>query len=441
MIKRNKIMLYKIKNLLRKIIPYKLVLFIHKLQAIYANICYGFPGRRLKVIAVAGTKGKTTTTNIIARILEGSGHKVAMLSTANFQIGDKKWLNDVKLTTPSALYVQKFLNEAVKEGCDYAVLEASSHGLVQNRYWGIRISTAIVTNLTSDHLDYHKTFENYRDSHLGLVSRYLKKLVVNYDEPNTHVMLKGAGDFSKAVFTMKDIIPTQEFNIFRAENVIYSRNGSEFDFEFENKKYHVVLPLMGEFNVYNALGAISTCAAEGVPVEDMLKSLRDVKEIPGRLEKIEAGQDFEVIVDYAHSPESLENVYKTVRPYVKNRMIAVLGGTGDRDKTYRAKGGALADKYADVVVVTNEDPYSEEIEDIIDQVMSGIETKVLNKDLFRISDRGEAIEKAFSIAEKDDLVIITGKGCEQFMVCKDRKIPWDDREVARDVIKKIINRS
>ena len=163
--------------------------------------------------------------------------------------------------------------------------------------------------------------------------------------------------------------------------------------------------------------------------------MESVKNIPGRLEKIQEGQDFEVIVDYAHSPDSLRNVYSAVKPIVQKRMIAVLGGTGDRDKTYRAKGGELADMYADVVIVTNEDPYSEDPEEIINQVVDGVNNKIFGETFFRISDRKEAIQKAINLAEKDDLVIITGKGAEQFMVCGEEKIPWDDREIVREALK------
>ena len=162
-----------------------------------------------------------------------------------------------------------------------------------------------------------------------------------------------------------------------------------------------------------------------------------MRDIPGRLEKIDEGQNFEVIVDYAHSPDSLKNVYDAVKPYVKNKIIAVLGGTGDRDKTYRSKAGAIADEFADIVIITNEDPYSEDPEKIIDQVMSGIKNKELNKNLFRISDRKEAIKKAIALADNNDLVIITGKGAEQFMICGNKKIPWDDREIAREAIKNL----
>lgn len=427
---------YKFKMLIRKLIPESAILLMHKLKAVVASYKYGFPARKLKIIAVAGTKGKTTTTNMIARVLEGSGHKVAMLSTANFQIGEKKWLNDVKLTTPSAAYVQDFLQKAVEAGCDYAILEASSHGMVQSRYWGIDFETVVVTNLTSDHLDYHKTFENYKSSHYGLIGKATKSLIINYDEPNTHEMLSLPGDFKKIAFTLKRQEAQEGISFATADKVNMEESGSSFELSYDGNKYGISLPLIGEFNIYNALGAIMACHVQGVEMERILKPLATMGDIPGRLEKIDEGQDFEVIVDYAHSPESLQNVYSVLKPHVKGRMIAVLGGTGDRDKTYRAKGGELADRFADIVVVTNEDPYSEQVEDIIDQVLSGIKNKQMGETLFRISDRKEAMKKAFEMAKEGDLVIVTGKGCEQFMIFGDKKIPWDDRGIARELLRK-----
>lgn len=430
-------MTYKAKQALKKIVPYKAVLLLHKARAVQASVKYGFPSRRMKIIAVAGTKGKTTTSNMIARILEGSGHKVAMLSTANFQIGGKKWLNDVKLTTPTPKYVQRFLRKAADDGCEYAILETSSHGMVQSRYWGIKFETVVVTNLTSDHLDYHKTFENYKDAHHGLVGGGLKTLIVNYDEPNTYEILSLPGNFERVVFTFQNYDKLGGVTVAKAENAVLEESGSSFELVLDSQRYKAKLPLPGKFNIYNALGAIMACRAQGISMEDILGNLATISNIPGRLEKIEEGQDFEVIVDYAHSPESLENVYDVLKPHVRGKMIAVLGGTGDRDKTYRSRGGALADQFADIVIVTNEDPYSEDVEDIIDQVLSGIKNKKMDETLFRISDRREAIKKAFALAKTGDLVVITGKGCEQFMIFGDKKIPWDDREVARELLKEI----
>jgi len=466
-------MFYKLKSILRKIIPYKFILLTHKIRAFLAAVVYRFPGKKLRVIGVAGTKGKTTTVNMIAKILEENGNKIAMLSTANFQIGDQKWLNDVKLTTTSPFYFQKFLRKVIREKCAYAIVEISSHGLIQYRHWGVSYRTVVLTNMMSDHLDYHKTYTNYKNSHNALITKDLENIIVNYDDEdlrsfldikverkccccvlnltriclriygiifrNTTKILKQVQNdkIKKCVFSLKGYQNIQGANLVKAENIILNDKGSEFAVVSENKRENVRLPLIGEFNIYNSLAATSVGLAEKVDLSVIKKALESTRNIPGRLEKIDEGQDFEVVVDYAHSPDSLKSVYKTVKPYVKNKLIAVLGGTGDRDKTYRAKGGALADEYADIVIITNEDPYSEDPEKIIDQVISGVKNKTLGENLFRISDRKEAIEKAVGLANDGDLVMITGKGSEQLMICGEQKIPWDDREIAREAIKEI----
>ena len=427
-------MLYKLKQILRKIIPYKFILFTHKFRAILATVVYGFPGKKIRAIGIAGTKGKTTTVNIIAKILEEGGHKVAMLSTANFQIGEKKWLNDVKLTTTSPFYFQKFLAKAVKEKCGYVIVEISSHGLVQYRHLGVPYKTVVLTNMMSDHLDYHKTYKNYKNSHNALLTKNLKNLIINYDDEDSRSFL-GFEKVKKYAFSLKGYKEVNGVKLIRAVDMVLKEKETEFIVKTDKGQMAVKSSLIGEFNIYNSLAAAAVGLAEDVKPIAIKKALESIKNIPGRLEKIDEGQNFDVIVDYAHSPDSLKKVYEAVKPYVKNRMIAVLGGTGDRDKTYRAKMGALAEEYADIVIITNEDPYSEDPEDIIDQVMSGIKNKELNKNLFRISGRKEAIEKAMSIAERDDLVMITGKGAEQFIICGEKKIQWDDREIAREALK------
>ena len=497
-------MFYKLKSLLRKVVPYKFILLTHKARAFLAAVIYGFPGKKLRVIGVAGTKGKTTTVNMIAKILEENGNRVAMLSTANFQIGDQKWLNDVKLTTTSPFYFQKFLRRAIKEKCDYAIVEISSHGLVQYRHWGVSYKTVVLTNMMSDHLDYHKTYANYKNSHNALITKDLENIIAYYDDEDLRsfldfdinktfllpVISTGANEVrtsgmeksvnekysfltkmfrciysicsqiprlrflspklqssarddrnsgniiikKKYVFSLKGYQNIQDVNLVKAENIVLNEKGSEFTVVSGDKKENIKLPLIGEFNIYNSLAAASVGIVEKINLAVIKKALEKTRNIPGRLEKIDEGQDFEVIVDYAHSPDSLKSVYETVKPYVKNKLIAVLGGTGDRDKTYRAKGGSLAEEYADIVIITNEDPYSEDPEKIINQVMSGIKNKTLGENLFRISDRKEAIKKAVSLANSGDLVIITGKGSEQLMICGEQKIPWDDRKIAREAI-------
>ena len=427
-------MLYKIKQKLRKIIPYDLILFTHKIRAVLAAVIFGFSGRKVRVIGVAGTKGKTTTVNMIAKVLEEGGYKVAMLSTANFQIGEKKWLNNIKLTTTSPFYFQKFLRRAKKEKCDYVIVEISSHGLVQFRHWGVKYKTVVLTNMMSDHLDYHKTYENYKNSHNALMSKDLENMIINYDDKNLRSFLNFKGP-NIYIFTLKSYKEIENFKLIRAEDIVFKKEGLEFSIKTDKGEMPVQLPLIGEFNIYNSLAATALGLAENIKPFAIKKALESIKNIPGRLEKIQEGQDFEVIVDYAHSPDSLENVYSAIKPTVQNRMIAVLGGTGDRDKTYRARGGELADKYADIVIITNEDPYSEDPEEIIDQVVVGVKNKISDKTFFRISDRKEAIQKAINLAQKNDLVIITGKGAEQFMICKEEKIPWDDREIVRKALK------
>ncbi|MCK5084424.1 MAG: UDP-N-acetylmuramoyl-L-alanyl-D-glutamate--2,6-diaminopimelate ligase [Candidatus Pacebacteria bacterium] len=427
-------MLYKFKQILRKVIPYKFILLTHKFRAVLAAIVYGSPGKKIRAIGVAGTKGKTTTTNMITKILEEGGHNVAMLSTANFQIGEKKWLNDVKLTTTSPFYFQKFLKKAVKEKCDYVIVEISSHGLVQYRHLGVPYKTVVLTNMMSDHLDYHKTYENYKYSHNALLTKNLENLIINYDDENLRSFFE-FGKVKKYAFSLKGYKEVSGVKLIRATDMVLKEKETEFNIKTDEGQMAVRSSLIGEFNVYNSLAATAVGLAENIKPITIKKALESIENIPGRLEKINEGQDFEVIIDYAHSPDSLKKVYEVVKPHVKNKMIAVLGGTGDRDKTYRAKMGALAEEYADIVIITNEDPYSEDPEDIMDQVMSGIKNKELNKNLFRISDRKEAVKKAMFMAERGDLVIITGKGAEQFMVCGEKKIPWDDREVARGVLK------
>ena len=429
-------MLYKLKQLFRKIIPYKFILLTHKARVFLAAVIYRFPGKKLRVIGVAGTKGKTTTVNMIAKILEESGNKVAMLSTANFQIGEKKWLNDVKLTTTSPFYFQKFLRKAVKEKCNYAVVEISSHGLVQYRHWGVPYKTVVLTNMMSDHLDYHRTYENYKNSHNALLTENLENLIINYDDEDSRSFLEFE-KVKKYAFSLKGYKELNNIKLIRAINMVLKETETEFSIKTDEGQLAIKSMLIGEFNIANSLAATAVALAENIKPIVIKEALESLKNIPGRLEKIDEGQDFEVIVDYAHSPDSLKKVYETVKPYVKNKMIAVLGGTGDRDKTYRTKTGALAEEYADIVIITNEDPYSEDPEDIINQVMSGIKNKELNKNLFRISDRKEAIEKSISLAERNDLVIITGKGAEQFMICGEEKIPWDDREIAREALKEL----
>ncbi|MFZ2969688.1 MAG: Mur ligase family protein, partial [Minisyncoccia bacterium] len=283
-------MIYRIKKIFKKIVPYKFILLTHKARSVFAVLLNGYPSRKLTIIGIAGTKGKTTTTNMIAKILEAGGYKVAMLSTANFQIGGKKWLNDVKLTTPSPFYLQKFLRKAVKEKCDYALVEVSSHGLVQHRHWGIDYKTVVLTNMMSDHLDYHKTFENYKNSHNALISNTLENLIVNYDDEDSRSFLDRDG-MKKYAFSLKGYARVKDAILVKAENISFGSGSSDFVVTVEGSgKEEIDLPLVGEFNIYNSLAAFCVGLAEGVSLDKIKEGLESIRNIPGRLEKIEEGQ-------------------------------------------------------------------------------------------------------------------------------------------------------
>ena len=455
-------MFYQIKNILRKILPYRIILWTHKIRAVFAAVFYGFPAKKLIIIGVAGTKGKTTVCNLIAKILEEDGKKVAMITTANLKIGKKEWLNKVKMTTPSSFFIQKFLRQAVEKKCDYAIIETTSHGLVQYRHWGIPYQIVVLTNLMPDHLDYHKTYENYRDSHLRLFNRNLKTLILNKDDERLEYFFTKTGSWNNKNFS---IIKNQ--SDFFANEIKLEKEGTDFELACNGQTIKINSPLIGEFNVSNCLAAVAVGSVCKVSLDKIKNALEKIKGIEGRLEKIRVsggparnasqakrsdagGQNFEVIVDYAHSPDSLETFYKTVVPYAKGKIIAVLGACGDRDKTYRPTMGRLAAKYADYVIITNEDPYSEKPEDIIEQVSEGVEEviklKVESKvqKYFKILDRKEAIKKAIDLAEENDSVLITGKGAEQWIVygaSGEKKVPWDDREVVREMIREKVKSS
>lgn len=435
-------MLYGLKLSFKKLLPQDFIIFIHKARAVAAAFYYGFPGKKIKVIAVAGTKGKTTTANLVARILEEAGFRVAMFSTANARMLGEESLNTVKLTTPSPFFLQKFLAKAEKEKCDWAVIEISSHGLIQWRHYGIDFKAAVITNLMPDHLDYHKTVENYRDSHLRLIGPKTETVVINGEDKEIENLIRQWADSPKRRELRFTSFGLNKSNELTADSIELSESGVKFNVNFKGKNLgEFVLRIPGKFNVYNALASIGAGICLGIESGKIRKALEKVSGIPGRLEsvKVSPKQDFQVIVDYAHSPDSIRNLYEAIKPHVKGRLIAVLGGTGDRDKTYRAKVGALADNFADIAIITNEDPYSENPEDIIDQVLDGVKNKTLNSDLFRILDRKEAIKKAIGLAEKGDVILITGKGSEQFMIWGDKRIPWDDREAAREILSERFN--
>lgn len=443
-----------IKKFLKKILPQKVILFYHKVLAVLAAVFYNFPSNKMIVIGVTGTKGKTATCIFISKILEEAGYKVGMTTTALFKIGEKEWLNSTKQTMQGRFELQRLLYQMVREKCEYAVIETSSEGIAQFRHLGINYDVAVFTSLSPEHIEAHGSFENYRKAKEKLFQKLAeskkkmikgkiveKIIVANLDDKYVNYFLKYPADKKYCYSINPQIHQSRECQeILIGRNIQSSLTGVKFDL----KNFSFNLKVLGEFNVYNALAALAVADSQGIKIAEAKKALEKITFLPGRMEIINQGQDFTVIVDYAHEPKSLESVYRTILKIKKPtaRIISLLGSQGGgRDKAKRAILGKLAGQYADYVIVTNEDPYDEDPWQIIKQVGEGvlscqIKPKDEGKNFWQILDRKEAIKKALSLAQKDDIVILTGKGCEQCIVSKNnKKIPWDERKVVRDLIK------
>ncbi len=418
------------KNFIKKILPENFILcFWHYPKAVLAAFLYNFPAKKLIVIGVAGTKGKTTSCSLISQILEKGGKKTAVMSTAILKIGEKQELNKIKMTTPCSLFLQRFIKKAVKAGCRYLILETSSHALVQHRVFGIPYQVVVLTNMMPDHLEYHKTAKDYSESHKKMFTSKLKYLIINSDDfhlksfldlrvPNSQTITYGLKN-------KKTIL---------AKDIYLNTKGSIFTIEMAQDSIKVNLPLLGKFNIYNALAGAAVGISQDINLTKIKNRLEKVNQIPGRVEKIDAQQNFEIIVDYAHSPESLDNFFKAILPLKKTRMITVFGACGERDARKRPLMGKIIAQNSDYIIITNDDPYGEDPEKIAKQVLAGIENKDFNRSLFKILDRKIAIKKAFTLAKQGDLVLILGKGAEQWQVFKDKKIPWDDRKIAKELV-------
>jgi UDP-N-acetylmuramoyl-L-alanyl-D-glutamate--2,6-diaminopimelate ligase len=425
----------------KKIIPAPLFGLYHWLLSFAGALIYSFPSRGIFVIGVTGTKGKTTTCNFIAQMLEASGFKVGMATTVNFKIGDKEWKNETKQTMLGRFQLQKLIREMRRANCSYAIIETSSEGILQHRHRFIDYDMAVFTNITPEHIERHGGFENYRKAKVKLFEKVAKKKngigIYNLDDENAKYFLNPKIE-NKYGFTSgsKNKLEDGDFEaVLRAEKIKLEKDGSEF--EINGMKFKI--PLVGEFNLYNFLAALSTVLSQGANPAKMKEFSGKLKLPPGRMEMIKAKKGFDVIIDYAHEPASLESVYKTIRSALKpKRLVCLLGGQGGgRDKWKRKEMGALAGEYCDEIVLTNEDSYDENPENIINDIETGcLKTKKAKTEVFKIIDRKEAIKKALSLAKKGDVVILTGKGGEVWMCVENgKKIPWDEKEVVEKILK------
>jgi UDP-N-acetylmuramoyl-L-alanyl-D-glutamate--2,6-diaminopimelate ligase len=401
------------KGIIKKITPSFLLRIYHYKLALLGAIIFGFPGKSksLKIIGVTGTSGKSTSVDFITRTLEEAGNKVASISSIRFKIADKEWENKYKMTMPGRFVIQKFLKQAKDAGCKYVVLEITSEGIRQFRHKFITFNTAVFTNLTPEHIESHGGFENYRKEKLKLFKAVKKIHIVNIDDKNSKYFLDIPAE-KKITFSLKDV-----------EN-INTETGISFDF----KGTRFNLNLVGEFNIYNALSAICVGVSENIGLDVCKKALEKAKGISGRMEVV-AKEPFKVVVDYAHTPDQLEAVYKTFK---SSPLVCVLGSCGGgRDKWKRPILGQIANKHCKEIIITNEDPYDEDPMDIINQVAITAGNNVI-----KILDRKEAIKEAIKLAKVGDTIIITGKGSEPWMcVAGGKKIPWNDREIARENLK------
>lgn len=410
----------------------------HFLLSFIGALRYGFPAYKLKVIGITGTKGKTTTATLVHHLLSSAGIKTGLATTVLFSDGRTLRVNDTKQTMLGRFGLQKLLAEMVRNGCTHAVIETSSEGILQHRHRFLNYRLAVFTNISPEHIERHGSFENYL-----LTKTKLFRIVAarkngigffNIDDPNVGRFLSAGihESYGYGIREKKIDLPFSLQDNFIASDIVLSPEGSKFKAKggvFETR-------LIGEMNVYNALVALSVAEKEGVSVGDIKRAFLTFYGAPGRMERLQALAGFVVFVDYAHEPASLKAAYEAAHILKPNKLIGLLGSQGGgRDVWKREAMGKIAGDYCDVVILTNEDPYDEDPQSIIEGVAIGVAQSSKKPELYKIIDRREAIKKAISLAGKGDVVILTGKGGEVWMcVENDKKIPWNDKEIVEEIL-------
>lgn len=389
---------------------------------------YGFPARDLKVIAVTGTNGKTTTACYINEILKASGLTTALFSTAVIEVAGERRLNDLNMTVASVSQMQQFFKSAKKADADYVIIEAASHALHQHKLSGLTIECAVMTNLTQDHLDYHHTMEEYAATKARLFALQPRFMVLNADDEWFDYFNKfEAGEHKMTYGT------SQEADC-QIRSVKLYRRGSEAQLLIDK---HTILELAtslpGKYNVYNMTAAAVASYLMYIKLDAIRDGIANLEGIPGRFEYVDIDKPYNVVVDYAHTPDGLEKLLEAGRSVAKNRVILVFGACGDRDKTKRPIMGQIAVRGADRIILTDEESYYEDPQQIRDMIREGIEEAGGNAKTDEIADRREAIAKAMSIARKGDVIFVTGMGHEQFRIVNGERLPWNDGDVVREI--------
>ncbi|MGD8190023.1 UDP-N-acetylmuramoyl-L-alanyl-D-glutamate--2,6-diaminopimelate ligase [Brevibacillus ginsengisoli] len=401
-------------------------------MAIVADLFFQSPTKALKLIGVTGTNGKTTTTHLIDKILSDQKKRTGLIGTIHMRIGEV--YEEVKNTTPDVLDLQGAFGRMREIGTEYAIIEASSHALDMGRLRGCNFHTAVFTNLTQDHLDYHETMESYKQAKSLLFSQLgndydvqtMKTAVLNADDPASELFARvtAARVITYGIENKADVSAT---------DIRVTSKGTSYTLHTFAGTTQLNLQLIGKFNVYNTLAAVATALAEGISLADIKQSLQEVKGVNGRFEAVDAGQHFTVIVDYSHTPDSLENALGTVKEFAQGKVFCIVGCGGDRDKTKRPIMAKIATNYADLTVLTSDNPRSEEPMAILRDMEEGLKDVASDK-YVSLVDRREAIQYAVSQAQENDVILIAGKGHETYQIIKGEVLPFDDREVARTSI-------
>lgn len=417
----------------------------HKARGILAATLSGFPSMKMKVIGITGTNGKTTTANMLGHILESSGAKVGMATTVNIWTGNRKWVNETKMTTLSPFALQGLLRRMANQKCDYAIVETTSHALAQHRTWGIFYDVAIFTNITHDHLDYHPTFEHYRaakgklfhDLASSLSKPDMPKMtVVNMSDPEGNYF--SSFDTDKKYYFGIDNLDTTKApdSTLWASHIHPGKQHIHFTLNTPKGNIDIKLKMPGRFNIYNALAAAATAYGLGTNIQTIQQGLESMWQVPGRMEYVPNQFGLSIVIDYAHTPDSFQKVFETLKPVTDGRLIAVFGAAGDRDKTKRPILGEIASSFANYIILTEEDPASEDPRDIIDQILPGIDRNKFSIDdnLHIIIDRKAATEHALKAARPGDTVVLLAIGAQTVMDKGNRKVPYSEYETVEKIL-------
>ena len=417
-------------KILRKIerfIPRKIYRFLqpyyHLILSLTGTLIYRKPSRHIYVIGITGTKGKSSTAEFINAVLESANKKTALLSTIRFKVGERSLPNKYKMTMPGRFFTQEFLREAVDANCEYAIIEMTSEGARFFRHVGVELDALIFTNLSPEHIESHGSFEKYKKAKLKLLKHLLKS------KKEARLSIANIDNEHAFSFLVSDIEKNIGYSLKNAKILTENEDFSEIIY----KGIKIKIPLPGKFNISNALASITFGQELNIPLETIKSGIENLSLIRGRVEKINEGQNFTVVVDYAHTDDSLRKLYEA---FPASRKIAVLGSTGGgRDSWKRPVLGKIADEYCSEIIITNEDPYDEDPLKIIKEVASGVKSHTPQI----IIDRRSAISHAISLAKKGDVVLISGKGTDPYIMGPNgTKIIWDDAKVAREELEKIV---